>query len=68
MVDYKLRELCMKDCEYILEWMHDPQINRWYTDVVRNATKESVEYFIINAKELRKMKKAYHYAIANMND
>lgn len=65
---YRLRELKLKDCEGMLEWMHDPQINCFYTDTVRQATKESVVAFIKAADKQRKEGVTYHYAIVDDSD
>ena len=68
MEEYRLRELKAKDCEGMLEWMKDPFVNCFYTDVIRLATKQSVSRFIEEAEELRKRKITYHFAIANVHD
>lgn len=67
-MEYRLRELKIKDCEGMLEWMHDPEINCYYTDNVRNATKESVTTFIEASLIQRKEGSTYHYAIVDSND
>lgn len=65
---YSLRPLKLKDHSGMLEWMHDPQINRVYTDKIKNATAESVEKFITEAEELMQQKHTCHYAIVNEDD
>ena len=67
-MECRLRELKIKDCENMLEWMHDPQVNCFYTDIVRRATKESVIAFIKAAVMQKKAGITYHYAIVNNND
>lgn len=61
---YKLRDFIEQDCTGMLEWMHDPQVNYWYTDSIRKATPESVRRFIFQAAELKERGITYHYAIA----
>lgn len=65
---YRLRPIELKDCDGMLEWMHDPQINHLYTDKIKNATPASVKKFIEDAQELMKQQKAYHYAIVDEQD
>lgn len=67
-MEYRLRELCLKDCDGMLEWMHDPQINYLYTDKIKKATKESVEKFIENAAKMKAEGSTYHYAVVNGQD
>ena len=47
LMKYMLRSLKLKDSEGILEWMHDPKINLWYTGKIKNATLNSVINFKI---------------------
>lgn len=65
---YKLRNLKEKDCEGMLDWMHDPTINYLYTDKIKNATMDSVTAFIKDAEELGRNGKTYHYAIVDESD
>lgn len=65
---YELRELKQKDCEGMLEWMHDPEINYFYTDKIRNATEEDVLRFIQVAEKEKKEGITYHYAVVNEQD
>ena len=65
---YKLRPLKQKDCNGMLDWMHDPQINHLYTDKIRNATLESVSRFVEDAEKLMKQGITYHYAIVDERD
>ena len=48
--------------------MHDPEINCFYTDAVRQATRESVEAFIVASHVQSKEGSAYHYAIVDAGD
>lgn len=65
---YRLRSLQEKDVNGMLEWMHDPKINFFYTDKIRNATAESVRSFICVAEKLRREGTTYHYAIVDNDD
>lgn len=67
-MEYRIRALEIKDCENMLEWMHDTKINRFYTDTIRQATKESVTAFIEASAMQQKKGSAYHYAIVNDDD
>lgn len=67
-MEYRLRQLELKDCNGMLEWMHDPQINYLYTDKIRNATLASVRRFVEDAQELMKQGTSYHYAIVDERD
>lgn len=67
-MEYRLRELKLKDCNGMLEWMHDPQINYLYTDKIKMATGESVEQFIADAVEMRQAGVTYHYAVVDGQD
>lgn len=67
-MEYILRGLKLKDSDGMLEWMHDPKINSWYTDKIKNATLASVVNFINNAEELMEKGTTRHYAIANEED
>lgn len=67
-MEYKLRNLQVKDCGGMLEWMHDPRINSLYTDKIRNATSADVLRFIENSQILMKQGNTYHYAIVNKDD
>lgn len=67
-MEYKLRNLEAKDCDGMLEWMHDPRINSLYTDKIRNATQESVLNFIKDAQMFMERGITRHYAIVDNND
>ena len=66
--EYRLRELKEKDCEGMLEWMHDPETNQLYTDKIRNMTPEDVRQFILRSRQLAEQEITYHYAIVNSKD
>ena len=67
-MEYKLRFIQEKDAEGMLDWMHDPKINYFYTDKIRNATKEDVLQFIQNAERQRMDATTYHYAVVDEQD
>lgn len=67
-MEYRLRGLKPQDCDGMLEWMHDPQINYLYTDKIKTATRESVEKFIVDAVKMWETGITYHYAIAGSQD
>ncbi len=67
-MEHRLRELSLKDCDGMLEWMHDPQINYLYTDKIKMATRESVERFILDAVKMREAGSTYHYAVVDKRD
>ena len=67
-MEYRLRELKIKDCEGMLEWMHDCEINCNYTDTIRRGTKESTTAFIKTANRQREEGLACHYAIVDDNE
>lgn len=65
---YKLRGVQQKDCNGMLEWMHDPTINYLYTDKIKNSTLESISKFVEDAQEYMKQGSDYHYAIVDAKD
>ncbi len=67
-MEYTLRHLKQKDYTGMLEWMHDPEINYFYTDKIKNATAESVKRFIADAQEAMQKKSSCHYAVVNHKD
>lgn len=67
-MEYKLRFIQEKDAEGMLDWMHDSKINYFYTDKIRNATKEDVLQFIQNAERQRMDGTTYHYAVVDEQD
>lgn len=64
-MEYKLRFIQEKDAEGMLDWMHDPKINYFYTDKIRKATREDVLHFIRNAEKERTEGITYHYAVVD---
>ncbi|MEG0020954.1 MAG: GNAT family protein [Oscillospiraceae bacterium] len=61
----RLRELQQKDAQYMLEWMGDDEINRFFRFDAKSQTLESVEAFIKRAGEDRT---AVHFACVNDED
>ena len=66
--EYRLRELKEKDCEGMLEWMHNPETNQFYTDKIRRMTPEDVKQFILKSRQLAEQGVTYHYAMVNSKD
>lgn len=64
-MEYKIRILENKDVSFMLEWMHDEDINKNFTFNAKNYTEDNAIDFIEKSwvdKEHR------HYAIADAND
>lgn len=61
----KLRNLMPKDVEYMLEWMHDDKINKFFRFDASGRTKENTLDYILSSQNL---KNDHHFAIANDND
>ena len=61
---FHLRRLEEKDLGGMLEWMHDPAINRWFRFDPDQITEESVLAFIRNSIT----EKDRHYAVAAETD
>lgn len=61
----KLRTLQLKDAPYMLEWMHDPEINKNFRFNAEAQTIETVQKFIKLAQSDKNNK---HFAIVNEND
>ena len=60
----RLRRLEEKDIPGMLEWMHDPEINRWFRFDAASMTEERVKKFIAGSfTETNR-----HYAIADDDD
>ena len=60
----RLRRLEEKDIPGMLEWMHDPEINRWFRFDAASMTEERVKIFIAGSfTETNR-----HYAIADDDD
>lgn len=64
----KLRTLELKDASGMVEWMTDPQINKFFRFEIKDITIESAEQFIRKAREEGEQGKTYHYAIADEQD
>ena len=60
----RLRRLEEKDIPGMLEWIHDPEINRWFRFDADAMTEERVKRFIDESFS----EKSRHYAITNEND
>ena len=66
----RLRELKPADAPFMLEWMHDRDIQRWFKKDMLSSTLKQAEDFCINAaipEELRSGQ-SIHYAIADEQD
>lgn len=61
----KLRELLDKDAPFMLEWMKDEQVNRFFRFNPNDITEESIKGFISSCADDKDM---YHFAIADDND
>lgn len=64
-MNVKLRPLSSKDAPYMLEWMTDPEITRFFRFDAANVTEASCREYIDNAS---KQDNAVHFAIADEND
>ncbi len=65
-----LRELKEEDAEYMLEWMHDPDIQKGFKRNFLDATIDDAKRFIREAKIPKQLVsgKELHYAIVNDDD
>lgn len=61
----KLRRLCEEDADGMLEWMHDPEIQKSFRKSMLEKTEEDVLAFICSASTFPEDGKDVHYAIAN---
>ena len=61
---FRLRKLEEKDLGGMLEWMHDPSINRWFRFDASRVTEESALQFIQNSFT----DKNRHYAVVDETD
>lgn len=61
----KLRKLCEKDVEGMLEWMHEPTINQFYRFDAQHMTIDSAQKFINDAQAFDVTR---HYAVVDDND
>ena len=64
MMGIHLRPLQEKDIPGMLEWMHDPEINRWFRFDPDQMTRESAAEFILNSMT----DESRHYAVADEAD
>lgn len=64
----KLRELNVHDSEYMLEWMKDPDVNKYFKHDFESETIESVKKFIDGSKIDMENGLNYNYAIVNLYD
>lgn len=62
----KLRVLENKDAPFMLEWMKDKRVNRFFRFDSENIDEKSVEEFIKNS--FKSDNNSYHFAIADDND
>lgn len=63
-----LRELKEKDIDGMLEWMHDPEIQKYFCITMMDRTREDVQHFIRSAVAKPIEGKDIHYAIAGDDD
>ena len=63
-----LRALEEKDIDGMLEWMHDPEIQRCFRITMIERTREDVQHFIRSAVVKPIDGKDIHYAIVNDDD
>lgn len=65
-----LRELKEKDAELMLEWMHDPDIQKGFRKNMMDATLEDAKAFCKDSKIPEKLSSGYnlHFAIADSDD
>ena len=61
----RLRELELKDAEYMLEWMHDPNVSGCLGKDFKSMTIQDCNKFIETAKADKKNR---HFAIVDDND
>lgn len=64
MSNIKLRKLEEKDIPGMLEWMRDPDVNRWFRFDAAAMTWERIQKFIADSFT----EKSRHYAIADSSD
>lgn len=63
-----LRALAEKDINEMLEWMHDPEIQKCFRVNMADYTREDVRHFICSAEVKPVDGRDIHYAIADDND
>lgn len=64
----RLRQLCEKDVEGMLEWMHDPEIQNNFRVALQDMNREDALRFIKEAECTPVSGKSIHYAIVDKND
>lgn len=64
----KLRKLKEKDADGMLEWMHDPEIQKNFQIAMRSKEKKDILEFIKKAEVVPIQNESIHYAIANEQD
>ena len=66
----KLRELEEKDASLMIEWMHDPDIQKMFKKDMMSATLESAEDFCRRSKISKVVKNgdSLHFAVVDEND
>ena len=65
MMNVRLRQLVQKDAPFMLEWMTDPEITRFFRFDASKASLDSCQAFIRNANN---QQDEVHFAIADEND
>ena len=63
-----LRNLLEKDAAGMMEWMHDPDMQKCFRIPIQDRDLEDVIGFIRNAKIQMNAKKDFHYAVADEKD
>lgn len=63
-----LRKLEKKDVLGMLEWMHDPEIYRFFRFACENNNEEDASRFILQAQNDFEVNKHRHYAIVDEHD
>lgn len=64
-MNIKLRPLCQKDAPFMLEWMTDPEITRFFRFDASNVSLRTCKEYIENSAEA---KNAVHFAVVDEND
>lgn len=67
-MNVRLRKLENKDCDGMLEWMHDEEVMHSFRKDMRNRTREDVLKFIENAKDIPANGEDLHYAVVDESD
>ncbi len=64
----KLRKLEQKDAALMLEWMHDPAVNRFFRYDFASKTLADAQAFIVSAIDAFDAKRDYHFAVCEDDD